>query len=95
MKKTTIQLRVLEKDMFLENTAQSGYSREEDHQPIVHYASLLVISSLLFQKIMFKNAVSSAVIQSSERKNAAIQGFIAQIVMFHSVIPTFSKNIIL
>ena len=39
-----------------------------DHQPTTHYASLLVITSLLFQEIMFKDAVSSVVIHSSEKK---------------------------
>ena len=79
----------------LKNTDQSGHIWEEDHQPILRYVSLLVISSLLFQEIMFKDAVLFAVIQSSEKKNEVIQDFIAQIVMFHYVIPPVSKNIIL
>ena len=61
----------------------------------MYYASLLVISSLLSPEMMSRNAVSPVVIQSSEKKNGVLQGFIVQIVMFHSVIPTVSKNITL
>ena len=79
----------------LKNTDQSGHICEEDHQQILHYVSLLVISLLLFQEIMFKDAVLFAAIQSSEKKNEVIQDFIVQIVMFHYVIPPVSKTIIL
>ena len=66
-----------------------------DDRQTIHYASVLVIPSLLFQEIMFKDAVSSAVIQSGEKKNEVMQDFIVQIVMFHCVILTASRNIIL
>lgn len=51
-----------------ENTDQSGHRWEEKHQPKLYYVLSLVISSLLFDEMMFKHAVSFAVLQSSEKK---------------------------
>ena len=58
-------------DLF-EEYSSKRLAREKAHRPIVYYASLLVISSLVFQKVMFKNAVLFAAIQSIERKSAPI-----------------------
>ena len=64
-------------------------------QSVVHDPSLFVMSLLLSPEMIWINAASSVVIQPREEKTRAIRSLTAQIVMFHCVIPTLSKNITL
>ena len=64
-------------------------------QSIVHDLSLFVMSLLLSPEIIRINGASSIVIQPREERTRAIRSLTAQIVMFHCVIPTLSKNVTL
>ena len=73
------------------DTDQTDHIWKADHQAIVHYVSLLVISSFSSPKTMAKRCIVCS--HTVKRESGEIQDFVAQIVMFNYVVPTVLKHI--